>query len=197
MRTITQLFASFIVFLSLIGVSIYFFIEENYDLGKIFVVAAIFAFLTIFIVIRSIYYLKYNATFNEIFFVLIVPLVPVIIVLTQVLLGVYDYGANLISTSIFDVGGTLYYFHINIVDFILLPYYIFSNFLLFRTFIRYPFIRLKSTSERGIPPKFFGFLLMLILPAVYILTSIFYLENLFLMVFGMIYFYSSLLTLFV
>lgn len=166
-------------------------------MGKIFIMAAIFAFLTLFIMIRSIYYLKHNATFNEVFFVLIVPLIPVIVVLTQFLLGIYDYGSNLISTSTFDVGTTTYYFYINIVDFILLPYYIFSNFLIFRTFIRYPFIRMKGTSEKGIPPKLFGFLLLLIIPTTYILTSIFLLENLFLMVFAVVYFYSSLLMLFV
>ncbi|MCE7742168.1 MAG: hypothetical protein GOP50_06885 [Candidatus Heimdallarchaeota archaeon] len=197
MRTITQLSTAFLISLSLIGVSIYFFIEENSDMGKIFIMAAIFAFLTLFIMIRSIYYLKHNATFNEVFFVLIVPLIPVIVVLTQFLLGIYDYGSNLISTSTFDVGTTTYYFYINIVDFILLPYYIFSNFLIFRTFIRYPFIRMKGTSEKGIPPKLFGFLLLLIIPTTYILTSIFLLENLFLMVFAVVYFYSSLLMLFV
>ena len=199
MRTITQLSTAFLISLSLVGVSIYYFIEENNEMGKIFIFAAIFAFLTLFIMIRSIYYLKHNATFNEIFFVFMVPLVPVVVVLTQVLLGIYDYppGVMLVSTSTFDVSGTLYYFHINIIDFILLPFYIFSNFLLFRTFIRYPFIRMKGTSEKGIPPRLFGFLMMLILPATYILMSLFFLENLFLMVFGIVYFYTSLLTLFV
>ena len=166
-------------------------------MGKVFIFAAIFAFLTLFIMIRSLYYLRHNATFNEIFFVMIVPLVPVIIVLTQVLLGIYDYSNLIISHSTFDVGSHSYNFYINIVDFILLPFYIVSNFLLFRTFIRYPFIRIKGTSEKGIPPKLFGFLLMLIIPAAYIFTSLFYLENLFLMIFGIVYFYTALLTLFV
>jgi len=197
LRTITQLSTAFLISLSLIGVSIYFFIEEKNPMGKVFIFAAIFAFLTLFIVIRSIYYLRHNATFNEIFFVMIVPLVPVIVVLTQVLLGINRDPIPIVSVSTFDVGSTSYDFYINIIDFILLPYYIFSNFLIFRTFIRYPFIRMKGTSEKGIPPKLFGFLIMLIIPATYVIISLFFLENLFLIVFGIVYFYSSLLTLFV
>ena len=166
-------------------------------MGKVFIFAAIFAFLTLFIMIRSIYYLRHNATFNEIFFVLIVPLVPVIIVLTQVLLGIYDDPIPLLPWSPLEAGSTGYAFNVNVVDFILLPFYFVSNFLLLRTFVRYPFIRLKGTSEKGIPPKLFGFLLMLIIPAAYIFTSLFFLENLFLMVFGVVYFYTGLLTLFV
>ncbi len=197
MRTISQLTAAFLVSLTLVGVSIYYFIEENNEFGKLYIFIAIFAFLTLFFTFRSIYYLKHNATFNEVFFVLIVPLVPVIIVLAQILLGINDLDSAIISTSTFNIGSSSYDFFITIVDFFLLPYYIFSNFLLFRTFIRYPFIRMKGTSEKGIPPKLFGFLLMLIIPAIYILITLFYLENLFLMIFGIVYFYSALLTLFV
>lgn len=197
MRTITQLSTAFFLSLPLFGVAIYFFIQNDNPKGKVFIFIAIFALLTLIIVIRSIYYLRHSATFNEIFFVFIVPLVPVTLVLIQILLGVYNDPIPIVTQSIFDVGSTSYSFYINVIDFILLPFYIISNFLLLRTFIRYPFIRLKGTSEKGIPPKLFGFLLMLIIPATYILLSFFYLENLFLMVFGIVYFYTGLLTLFV
>ncbi len=197
MRTITQLSTAFFLSLPLFGVAIYFFIQNDNDRGKVFIFIAIFALLSLIIVIRSIYYLRHSATFNEIFFVFIIPLVPVTLVLIQILLGIYNDPIPIVTQSIFDIGSTSYSFYINVIDFILLPFYIIANFLLLRTFIRYPFIRLKGTSEKGIPPKLFGFLLMLIIPATYILLSFFYLENLFLMVFGIVYFYTGLLTLFV
>lgn len=199
MRIITQLSTAFLMSLPLLGVAIYYFVEEDNAMGKIFTMATVFALLTLFVMIRSIYYLRHSATFNEIFFVFIVPLIPVVIVLMQVLLGVYNYNPDvmIVSEVPFVVKGVEYLFYINIIDFLLLPFYIFSNFLLLRTFIRYPFIRFKGTSEKGIPPKFFGFLMMIILPTIYIITSFFYLDNLFLMVFGIGYFYTSLLTIFV
>jgi hypothetical protein len=195
MATWKQLSAAFLLSLTLVGVSIYYFIEDNNFLGRVYIFAAIFAFLSLFIVFRSFFYLKHKATFNEVFFVLMVPLIPVLIVLAQKLFGIYDI--FIVSTGVISTSSLNYIFFINAIDFVLLPYYIVSNFLIFRTFIRYPFIRLKGTSEKGIPPKFFGFLLMFIIPATYILTSVFYLENLFLVIFGGVYFYSALLMLFV
>ena len=195
MATWKQLSAAFLLSLTLVGVSIYYFIEDNNFLGRVYIFAAIFAFLSLFIIFRSFFYLKHKATFNEVFFVLMVPLIPVLIVLAQKLFGIYD--TFIVSTGVISTSSLNYIFFINALDFVLLPYYLVSNFLIFRTFIRYPFIRLKGTSEKGIPPKFFGFLLMFIIPATYILTSVFYLENLFLVIFGGVYFYSALLMLFV
>ena len=195
MATWKQLSVAFLLSLTLVGVSIYYFIEDNNFLGRVYIFAAIFAFLTLFVIFRSLFYLRHKATFNEVFFVLMVPLIPVLIVLAQKLFGIYDI--FIVSTGVISTSSLNYTFFINAIDFVLLPFYIVSNFLIFRTFIRYPFIRLKGTSEKGIPPKFFGFLLIFIIPATYILTSVFYLENLFLVIFGGVYFYSALLMLFV
>ena len=195
MGTITHLTSSFLVSLSLIGVSIYHFIEGDNFLGRVFIFLAIYVFITLFYIIRSFFYLKHKATFNEFIFVFILPIIPVLILLAQVLLDINN--AYIVSTGDFVTERINYVFYINMVDFLLLPYYLFSNFLLFRTFIRYPFIRFKSTSEKGIPPKFAGFLLMLIIPTAYIVTSITYFQNLFLLIFGIIYLYSALIALFV
>ena len=195
MGTLSQLTASFLLSLILVGSSIYFFIEDNNFVGRVLIFAAIFVFLGLFIFFRSLYYSRHSATFNEIFFVLIVPLIPVLLVLAQILFGIYD--SFIVSTVEFNANSIDYSFYINAVDFVLLPFYVASNFLMYRSFIRYPFIRLKGTSEKGIPPRLFGFLLMFIIPATYILTSVLYLDNLFLVVFGAVYFYSALLTLFV
>lgn len=195
MATWKQLSAAFLLSLTLVGVAIYFFIEDNDFLGKVFIFAAILAFLSLFVLFRSLFYSSHRATFNEVFFVFIVPLIPVLLLLTQKLLGIYD--SFIITTVEITPEFPTYFFYISAFDFAFLPYYIVSNFLIFRTFIRYPFIRMKGTSEKGIPPKLFGFLLMFIIPATYILTSWFYFENLFLVIFGGIYFYSALLMLFV
>lgn len=195
MGTLAHITSSFLTSLSLIGVSIYHFIEGDDFLGRVFIFLAIYVFITLFYIIRSFFYLKHNATFNEFIFVFILPIIPVLILLAQMLFGIND--AYIVSTGDFVTESINYVFYINMVDFLLLPYFLFSNFLLFRTFIRYPFIRIRSTSEKGIPPKFAGFLLMLIIPTAYIVTSITYFQNLFLLIFGIIYLYSALMALFV
>jgi hypothetical protein len=195
MGTITRLTWSFLLSLSLVGVSIYYFIEGENQMGRLFVFLAIFAFFSFFYIFRSMYYLKHKATFNEFIFVFVLPLVPAIVLLAQKLFGIdamFVLSTGELTTSFID-----YEFYINAVDIMLLPYYLASNFLLFRTFVRYPFIRFRATSEKGFPPKLAGFLLMIIVPALNIITSILYFNNLFLLIFGMIYFYLGTIALFV
>ncbi|MCG3227584.1 MAG: hypothetical protein H7645_11760 [Candidatus Heimdallarchaeota archaeon] len=195
MGTITRLTWSFFLSLSLVGVSIYYFIEGDNQMGRLFVFLAIFAFLSFFYIFRSMYYLKHKATFNEFIFVFVLPMIPALILLAQKLFGIdamFILSTGELTTSFID-----YEFYINAVDLMLLPYYLASNFLLFRTFVRYPFIRFRGTSEKGIPPKLSGFLLMMLIPALNIISSLLYFNNLFLLVFGMIYFYLGTIALFV
>ena len=119
MATWKQLSAAFLLSLTLVGVAIYFFIEDNDFLGKVFIFASIFAFLTLFVIFRSLFYLKHKATFNEVFFVLIVPLIPVLLILTQRLLGIYD--SFIITTVEITPDFPTYFFYINAMDFALLP----------------------------------------------------------------------------
>ena len=195
MGTITRLTWSFFLSLSLVGVSIYYFIEGDGQMGRLFVFLAIFAFVSFFYIFRSMYYLKHKATFNEFIFVFVLPLVPALVLLAQKLFGIdamFILSTGELTTSFID-----YDFYINAVDLMLLPYYLASNFLLFRTFVRYPFIRFRGTSEKGLPPKFAGFILMILVPTLNIVSSIFYFNNLFLLIFGMIYFYLGTIALFV
>ncbi|MCG3220832.1 MAG: hypothetical protein H7641_05570 [Candidatus Heimdallarchaeota archaeon] len=164
-------------------------------MGRLFVFLAIFAFLSFFFLFRSMYYLKHKATFNEFIFVFVLPMLPALILLAQKLFGIdamFVLSTGDLTTSFID-----YEFYINAVDLMLLPYYLASNFLLFRTFVRYPFIRFRGTSEKGIPPKLSGFLLMILIPTLNIVSSLLYFNNLFLLVFGMIYFYLGTIALFV
>ena len=195
MGTLSHAAGSFFTSLPLVGVSIYFFIEHDDFLGRLFSFLAIYVFITLFYIIRGLFYLKHKATFNEFIYVFILPIVPVLILLAQMLLGIND--AYIISTGGFTTSSFSYTYYINTIDFILLPYYLFSTFLLFRTFIRYPFIRFGSTSEKGMHPKLAGILLMLVIPTIYIVSSLFYFENLFLLISGIIYLYSAIMALFI
>ena len=192
MGTLTHITGSFITSLSLVGVSIYYFIEGNDELGKFFIFLSIYVFISLFYIIRSLFYLKHKATFNEFIYVFILPVIPVLILLAQMLFEVNNLG--IVHISWFPDES---FKEINAVDFLLLPYYLYSTFLLFRTFIRYPFIRFRSTSEKGMNPKFAGALLMLIIPAIYIATSVTYFENFFLLISGIIDLYSARMAIFV
>ena len=195
MSRISHLASAFLLSLSLVGVSIYFFIEDNDSDGKLFLFLAIYVFITLFYVFRSFYYLRHQATFNEVIFVFILPIIPVLLILAQMAFGLE--ALFVISSGSFSTESINYTFYVEMMDFLLVPYYILSTYVLFRTFIRYPFIRFRATSEKGIPPKFAGFLLTLLIPTLYILTSLLYFEDFFLVIFGIIYLYSGIMAIFI
>ena len=197
MGTLTHITSSFFLSLSMVGVSIYYFIEGNSDMGKLFVFLAIYVFISFFYVFRSLYYLRHKATFNEFIYVFVLPIIPVLIILAQVLFKIHEMSPLLLSTGVINTDWIDYTFYINVVDVLLLPYYLASNFLLFRSLIRYPFIRFRGTSERGMNPKFSGFLLMILIPVLYIATALTYFNNFFLLLFGIIYFYLGTIALIV
>ena len=197
MGTLTHITGSFFLSLSMVGASIYYFIEGNSDMGKLFVFLAIYVFISFFYVFRSLYYLKHKATFNEFIYVFVLPIIPVLIILAQVLFKIHEMPSLLLSTGGISTNWIDYSFYINVVDILLLPYYLASNFLLFRSLIRYPFIRFRGTSEKGMNPKFSGFLLMILIPVLYIATALTYFNNFFLLLFGIIYFYLGTIALIV
>ena len=121
------------------------------------------------------------------------PIIPVLILFAQMMFGINDM--FVLSTGVINTESINYSFYINVVDLLLLPYYLASNYLLFRSLIRYPFIRFRATSEKGMHPKLSGFLLMLIVPALYIASTITYFNNFFLLIFGIVYFYLGSIAL--
>ena len=197
MGTLKHITGSFFLSLSMVGVSIYYFIEGNSDMGKLFVFLAIYVFISFFYVFRSLYYLKHKATFNEFIYVFVIPIIPVLIILAQVLFKIHEMPILLLSEGGISTDWIDYSFYINVIDLLLLPYYLSSNFLLFRSLIRYPFIRFRGTSEKGMNPKFSGFLLMILIPVLYITTALTYFNNFFLLLFGIIYFYLGTIALIV
>jgi len=195
MGTASQITGSFLASLSLVGVSIYYFIENDNMQGRVFIFLAVYAFITLFYIFRSLYYSKHKATFNEIVFVFVLPLIPVIILFANMGVGISDMYPVLTGTI--NTNSSSFDFNINMFDLLLLPYYLASNFLLFRSLIRYPFIRFKGTSEKGIPPKLMGVILILLIPTIYIASSLTYLNNIFLLIFGVTYFYLGTIAFFV
>ncbi len=187
--------ASFLISLSLVGIAIYYFIEGNSFNGKMFVFLALYAFISLFYMFRSIYYVRHSATFNEVAYVVFLPLIPLILILAQSIFEINE--AMVFITGQLQGENIDLTYSINVVDILITPYYIFSNYLLFRSYIRYPFIRLTGTSEGGLPPKFTAFMLTIMIPLAYFLTSFLYLNNLFLIIFGGLYLYSGIIALFV
>ncbi|MHA2090972.1 MAG: hypothetical protein ACW98K_08950 [Candidatus Kariarchaeaceae archaeon] len=180
-RTIA-LFVSF----ALIGASIYMFLEERDDDAKVFLFLAVYTYIGLFYSLKSMYYLRHRATFNEVSFVVFLPFVPIILVLLGDFTEIDElYFSEFLTAQITFQDETLDFF-LSFSSILSLPYFGFSLYLLLRSFIRYQFIRLRGYSKGGLNAVFVGLLLSVIIGIAYLVLAII-MEDLLLALFGFIY----------
>lgn len=175
---------SFLIGLAFIGASLYNFIEDNNEEGRSFLLLALIAFLAAYYLLKTLYYLRHQATFNEISYVVFLPFSILVQVLAKHALEVEF--EEVFSINIEGIGDRIE-LSVDFFDLGLIPYFIFSSFLLLRTYLRYPFIRLHGHGERGFPAKFTGLLLSIIIPVSFLIVGFIILENALLVIFAIFF----------
>ncbi len=186
---------SFILSLIVLAVSIFYFIEDMDEEAFLFLYLTVYTFLTSFYLFKSLYYRAESATFNELFFVAGLPTVPIILSITANILEINSFfdRSTLIITTI-NIG-EVRELYVHTTGILVLPFYIFSLYLLLRTFIRYKFIRWTAYSEGGIPAVLFGIILSLGIGFVYFMISMI-MGDLLLLLFGFMYALTGILGFF-
>ncbi len=137
-------------FIMLIGVSatIFFFIqnEDNLALNTLFI--SIYTAITILYFLRIFYYVDHHATLNEIYFLSLANIIPLVIILISPFLPIFEEALLDLAITI-QPSNELVELHIAVPSLLAFPYLIVSTALLIRSFTRYQFIRITSQSERG------------------------------------------------
>ncbi|OLS28186.1 MAG: hypothetical protein HeimC2_08410 [Candidatus Heimdallarchaeota archaeon LC_2] len=185
---------SFLIGLGFVGASIFNFIENDNETGRSFLLMALIAFLASYYLLKTLYYLRHQATFNEVSFVIFLPISIILQVMAKHALEV-EFN-ELFSLHIEGIGDRIE-LSVDFFDLGLLPYFVFSTFLLLRSYLRYPFIRLHGHSERGFPAKFTGLLLSIIIPILFLVVGLVILENAFLVIFAIFFATIGLIGFFV
>lgn len=176
---------SFLIGLGFVGASLYNFIEDNNEDGRFYLFLSLIAFLASYYILKTLYYLRHQATFNEVSFVVFMPVSILIQFVVKTILEVEF--EELFSVNIIGLGENDIELSVDIFDLGLIPYFVFSVFLLLRTYLRYPFIRLRGHSERGFPPKFLGLLLSVTISILFFITGLVILENALLVLFALFF----------
>jgi len=186
---------SFLIGLGFVGAALFNFIENNNDDGRFYLLLALIAFLAAYYILKTMYYLRHQATFNEVSFVIFLPLSILVQFIIKTILEVEF--EQLFSLNIVGIGENDIVLSIDIFDLGLIPYFLFSIFLLLRTYLRYPFIRLHGHSERGFPAKFVGLILSVTIPLLFFIAGLIILENALLVVFALFFATVGLIGFFV
>ncbi|MCY3410429.1 MAG: hypothetical protein INQ03_02225 [Candidatus Heimdallarchaeota archaeon] len=184
-----------IVGLVFLSISIFLFIEDNDNLAKVLLFLTIFLYITVFYIFKSLYYKAEKATFNELFFVLGLPIIPVLLSIVGYVVNledILDFESPLIMTVTHFESAEL---QLSVASLFSIPYYLFALYLLLRTFLRYKFIRYTPYSSGGIPPKLFGIVIAIGIGIFYMLISLF-IADLLLLFFGIMYLCTGILSFF-
>ncbi|MCE7736287.1 MAG: hypothetical protein GPJ54_15510, partial [Candidatus Heimdallarchaeota archaeon] len=64
---------SFLIGLGFVGAALFNFIEDNNDDGRSFLFLGLISFLAAYYILKTLYYLRHQATFNEVSFVIFLP----------------------------------------------------------------------------------------------------------------------------
>ena len=137
-------------FIMLIGVSatIFFFIQNKDTLALNILFLSIYTAITILYFLRIFYYVDHHATLNEIYFISLANIIPLVIVFTSPFIPIFQevllsFEINMMPSNEFIE------LHIAVPSLLAFPYLVVSTALLIRSFTRYQFIRITAQSERG------------------------------------------------
>ncbi|RMG30734.1 MAG: hypothetical protein D6732_15840 [Methanobacteriota archaeon] len=173
--------SAFILSLGFLGVSIYQFLEGNLTAGRFWLMVTTLAFFFTFFFFRALYYLRYRATFNDVSFVFFLPHVPLFFAFLSRLFRIEV--DDLVILELLKPWELRLF--ANFVDLVSLPFYLFSLFLLLRTHLRYPFIRLTGHATDGLPSRLVALYMTVEVPFVYWIVALLFVPNLSLLLFGL------------
>ncbi len=175
MRSYTTV--SILASLVFIGFSLFYFLNDDEYYGRLFLLITMIAFFGIYYFLKTLYYLKYQATFNELSFVVLFPFIP----LLQTVFKSMVIDSSLSAYDVLLIGRNTLHLYADFTDILAIPYYFFSVFLILRTHLRYPFIRPRGHSDGGLPPRLIAFILLLAIPPVYFIAGLIFFNALFIL----------------
>jgi len=142
--------AYFILLAGIAATIFYLFVQERENAIDVLFLT-LYASVTALFFLRLLFYLRYKATLNEVYFFSLSNLIPLGIFMLEPLVPM---GRNsLVSFLVIGQGDIPLpqglSLRITILSILALPYLVLSTALLIRSFTRYQFIRLSAQSERG------------------------------------------------
>lgn len=188
-RNLIPLF-SLIVTLS---ATIFYFMQDNRNEAMNALFIGLYFTISIFLLLRILFYFRYKATINEMFFVIFVNIMIVIFLILEPLVPfslTNQYSLHIVinNTSTMDL-------YITIVSLLILPYFILSLILQVRAFTKYEFFRVSPTSEKGLKAEWVAFLVYFIFGPIFAFLGVLS-SDLLSVIFGLFYILTGITNLF-
>lgn len=152
-----------------LSATIFYFMQNDRTNAINALFIGIYLSLTLYLVLRILFYFRYKATLNELFFVLFTNLMATAIILA----GPYSplSGSYIFELTVAGDASSAGYFYITLVSILALPYFIISMILQIRSFTKYEFYRISPTSEKGPKAEWIALLIYFIFGAVFVIVG--------------------------
>jgi hypothetical protein len=161
-------------FVLIIGLSatIFFFIAQEDATALTVLFLTVYCTISIFYFLKILYYIEYNATLNEFYFLLISNMIPFLIFLVSPVIPI-----NQAKILEFYAGIEPNYYEqplisVSMLSILSLPYLVVSASLLVRCFTKYEFIRIGSQSSKGPSAEWTALIIYFIFGPLFLLVGL-------------------------
>ena len=148
------------------------FLQDN-ELALNTLFLGLYGTISVLFFLKIVYYTQYNATLNEIYFILFSNLIPLsIISISSVIplgqINLIDLSVN-INSAVFSITDSN--LRISLLSLFALPFVVVAIGILVRSFIRYDFIRYTSQSTKGPSAEWTAIISFIIFGILFLITG--------------------------
>lgn len=162
-------------FALLIGLSsaIFFFLQEEDAMAINMLFFGLYGTFTVWYFLKILYYARYKATLNEVWFFTFVNLIPLFVFVASPYVPIAQEAV--VSFTLSSDSGSFEetYLQLSLLSLLAFPYLVMSSSLLVRSFTRYQFIRLTAHSERGPNAEWVAILSYFLFGGLFFLVGVF------------------------
>jgi len=146
--------SSNLIAIAFVAASLFFFIQDEDETAISLLFLAVYGWIATYYSLRAFWYDRYQATFNEIFFLFGAHIIPIVCLAFSNTISFGDPILNEPPATILSQE-----LNISILSFLALPFLIFATVLQFRCFTKYSYIRYGAQSTSGLPAESTGLVL--------------------------------------
>ena len=152
-----------------LSASIFYFMQNNRTNAINALFIGIYLSLTLYLILRILFYFRYKATLNELFFVMFTNLMATAVILA----GPFSplAGSHIFELTITGDASNPGSYFLTLVSLLALPYFVVSMILQIRSFTKYEFYRISPTSEKGPKAEWIAILVYFIFGVVFVLVG--------------------------
>ncbi len=175
-----------------LSATIFYFMQDSKNEAMNVLFIGLYITISLFLLLRILFYFRYKATINEMFFVLFVNIMIVFLILLEPLIplsSTNQFSLHLVvnNTDSMDL-------YISLISILTLPYFLLSIILQVRAFTKYEFFRISPTSEKGLKAELIAFLVYFVFGPIFALIGVIS-SDLISLVLGLFYIFTGITNL--